>query len=242
MGFYTTANGYAGTVVGAYNNPMVTPEINLTSNSPLFIVGNGDDNSNLNNAVVVLKSGYVGIGDGFPQSNLHIKHAGGGGLLLENSNDNNKWRIYSASGDNNLTFYNNAGTEIADIDDVSGTFNALSDSRHKKNIQNMEPALPLLMKLNPSYYQFTWQQPTEEQQIGLLAQETQQLFPELVSYCKEKDLYKMNYAGFSIVAIKAIQEQQVLITDLQQQMKELSKQNEELKTRLEKIETVLMKK
>jgi Chaperone of endosialidase/Head domain of trimeric autotransporter adhesin len=232
MGFNTIANGYSGAVVGVYNNPMVTPEINLTSNSPLFIVGNGDNNSNQNNAVVVLKSGYVGIGDGFPQSNLHIKHAAGGGLLLENTNDNNKWRIYSASGDNNLTFYNNAGNEVADIDDATGTFSALSDSRYKKNIQSMSPVLSLLMKLKPSYYQFNWQQLNEQRQIGLLAQETHKLFPELVSYSKEKDLYKMNYAGFSTVTIKAIQEQQVVIQNQQQQI-------DELNTRLEKLEQIL---
>ncbi len=235
MGFYTTANGYAGTVVGAYNNPMVTPEINLTSNSPLFIVGNGNDNNDLNNAVVVLKSGYVGIGDGFPQSNLHIKHAAGGGLLLENTNDNNKWRIYSASGDNNLTFYNNAGTEIADIDDATGTFSALSDARYKKDILEIPAVLPAVMQLRPKQYHFNWQEKEEQLQLGFLAQDAYKLFPELVSYDKEKDLYKMNYAGFSTVAIKAVQEQQI-------QIDELKKQNTELKERLDKLEAALIKK
>jgi hypothetical protein len=166
-------------------------------------------------------SGNVGIGTSAPGADLHIKHAGGGGLILENASDNNKWRIYSASGDNNLTFYNNANTEVADIDDVTGAYTAISDSRLKKNIKSMQPVLPLLMQLNPTYYQFNWQQPNEQRQIGLLAQEAYQLFPELVSYSKEKDLYKMNYAGFSTVTIKAIQEQQLVIQTLQQQIDEL---------------------
>lgn len=52
--------------------------------------------------------------------------------MLENGSDANRWRIYSASGDNNLTFYNNSNTKIADIDDVTGTFSAISDARLKK--------------------------------------------------------------------------------------------------------------
>ncbi len=221
MGRNTISRGYTGTVIGMYNNPVLfTAQTSVTSNTPLFIIGNGDF-GNLSNSMMVRKDGNVGIGTDLPSANLHIKHASGGGLILENASDNNKWRIYSASGDNNLTFYNNAGSEVADIDDVTGTFNAISDIRLKKNIESMQPVLPLLMKLNPSYYQFNWQQPNEQRQIGLLAQQAHQLFPELVSYSKEKDLYKMNYAGFSTVAIKAIQEQQVIIEKQQKQIDEL---------------------
>jgi Chaperone of endosialidase/Head domain of trimeric autotransporter adhesin len=222
IGVNTSSLGYAGMAMGMYNNPILaSAQTSVTSITPLLVVGNGDDDANRSNAMVVLKNGNVGIGTDAPVGNLHIRHAGGGGLLLENSSDNNKWRIYSASSDNNLTFYNNANAEVADIDDVTGTFNAISDSRLKKNIQGVTPVLPLLMQLNPTYYQFNWQQPNEQRQIGLLAQEAYQLFPELVSYNKEKDLYKMNYAGFSTVAIKAIQEQQLMIENQQKQIEEL---------------------
>jgi len=227
MGLSSQAWGYAGTVIGMYNDPISPVQTAPTATSPLFIIGNGNAFNLLSNAMVVLKNGNVGIGTDAPAANVHIRHAAGGGLILENANDNTKWRIYSASGDNNLTFYNTANAEVADIDDVTGTFNAISDSRVKKNIQSMKPVLPLLMNLHPSYYQFNWQQTTEQRQIGLLAQEAHKLFPELVSYNKEKDLYKMNYAGFSTVAIKAIQEQQQEI--------------EELKGRIEKLETLLLK-
>lgn len=222
MGWGTTIRSEAGMVIGMYNDPILTaPQVSVTSTTPLFIIGNGNGATTLNNAMVVLKNGNVGIGADAPAANLHIRHTSGGGLLLENANDGNKWRIYSASGDNHLTFYNNAGTEIADIDDATGTFNALSDMRFKKNIQVMKPVLPLLMQLRPAYYRFNWQHQTEQQQIGMLAQEAHKLFPELVSYNKTNDVYKMNYAGFSTVAIKAIQEQQGVIENLQKQVDEL---------------------
>jgi Chaperone of endosialidase/Head domain of trimeric autotransporter adhesin len=235
-GLNTISRGYAGSAVGMFNTPILaTAQVGVNSTTPLFIVGNGDDDANRSNAMVVRKDGNVGIGTDVPASNLHIRHASGGGLTLENSSDNNKWRIYSASGDNNLTFYNNANAEVADIDDVTGAYTAISDSRLKKNIEGMKPVLPLIMKLNPSYYQFNWQQTGDQRQIGFLAQETYKLFPELVSYSADKDLYKMNYAGFSTVAIKAIQEQQTVIQQQQQKI-------DMLEQRLQKLEAFLQTK
>lgn len=229
MGRRTTAYGYATTAVGMYNNPLFfAGQTSVTPTTPMFIVGNGED-GDVTNAMVVLKNGNVGIGENIPDASLHIKHAAGSGILLENINDGNKWRIYSASGDNNLTFYNNAGTEIADIDDITGTFSALSDARYKKNILDISPVLPAVMQLRPKKYHFNWQENDEQLQLGFLAQEAYKLFPELVSYEKEKDLYKMNYAGFSTVAIKAIQEQQAVIKELQNQIEVIQKQLDELK-------------
>jgi Chaperone of endosialidase/Head domain of trimeric autotransporter adhesin len=244
MGYRTGSKGYAGTAIGLYNDPIIsTPQTAITATTPLFIIGNGDNATTLKNAMVVLKNGNIGIGTNSPASNLHIKHAAGGGLLLENANNANKWRIYSASGDNNLTFYNNAGTEVADIDDVTGAFNAVSDQRLKKNIEPVQVVLPFVMKLHPVNYQLNWQKPGEQRQIGLLAQDAHKLFPELVSYNKENDLYKMNYAGFSIVAIKAIQELQVVIQSQQEQIEELKtsllKERNEISDKLKKLETLI---
>ena len=222
IGYQNTSRGFAGTALGMYNNPVLaSPQTVVTSTTPLFIIGNGDL-GNLSNAMVVLKSGNTGIGTDAPLANLHIRHGSSGGLMLENSADGNKWRLYSASGDNNLTFFNNANVEVADIDDVTGAYTAISDIRLKKDIQPMKPVLPLLMQLSPSYYHFNWQQSKEQVQIGMMAQETYKLFPELVSYNEANDIYKMNYAGFSTVAIKAIQEQQLVIENLQKQIDELN--------------------
>ena len=228
MGIGNYANTFRTTAIGSYNTPLGISATTWVATDPLLMIGNGELQSSRSNAMVILKNGNIGIGQNAPTADLHIKHASGGGLILENANDNNKWRIYSASGDNNLTFYNDAGTEVADIDDVTGAFNALSDSRFKKNILSMPAVLPSLMKLNPSYYQFNWQKPGDQRQIGLLAQEAYSFFPELVSYNREKDLYKMNYAGFSTVAIKAIQEQQLQIENQQKQINELIKRLEKL--------------
>ncbi|HAI20089.1 MAG TPA: hypothetical protein DCM10_20015, partial [Xanthomarina gelatinilytica] len=58
-------------------------------------------------------------------------------------------------------------------------------------------------------------------QIGFIAQEVKSLFPELVHFSEADELYGIDYAGFSVVAIKAIQEQQHEIEDLKVQVNEL---------------------
>lgn len=229
MGRNTIANGYSSLVVGMFNEPVYAPQTSENAFTPLFIVGNGTSATDRSNALIVRKDGRVGVGTNLPLSTLHVRQVGaGGGLTLENDTDGNKWRIYSASGDNNLTFYNNANTEIADIDDVTGTYSALSDSRLKKDIEPLQPVLPLVMQLEPSLYHFKWQAKTDRKEIGMMAQHTRSFFPSLVSFDAEKDLYKMNYAGFSTVAIKAIQEQQVIIEQQAKSITDLQKKVENL--------------
>lgn len=235
LGTSLISNGYSSLVIGVNNDPIVnTGQTSLSSTTPLFIIGNGDNFNSLSNAMVVRKDGRVGIGTNIPLSNLHIKQTGAfSGLTLENDDDGNRWRLYSASGDNNLTFYNNANVEVADIDDVTGSYDAISDMRFKKNIEPLQQVLPKLLKLEPAYYHFNWQQSNDQKEIGMLAQHTYKYFPELVSYDKENDIYKMNYAGFSTVAIKAIQEQQTIIKNQQTTIDELIKRIEKLEAKLQ---------
>lgn len=219
LGSNVETRAYSSIALGRYNRTYTSENSTAWDETdPLFVIGNGTSNTARSNALYIRKDGRMGIGTDLPGSDLHIRQGSGGGLLLENGTDGNRWRLYSASGDNNLTFYNHSNTEIADIDDVTGTFSAISDARLKKNVEPLQNILPVLMQLVPSSYRFNWQDSSEEKQIGLLAQEAHKLFPELVSYDKEKDLYKINYAGFSTVAIKAIQEQQSEIENLKKRL------------------------
>lgn len=242
MGRSTYANGYGSLTIGLYNDSIVDRNSSSTT-TPLFIIGNGNDVIDRNNAMVVRKDGRVGIGTNTPLTTLHIKQVGlSGGLMLENITNGNKWRIFSASSDNNLSFYNNSNTEIADINDATGTYSALSDRRFKKDIEPLESILPLLLNLKPSYYHFNWQAPDEKKEIGMLAQETQKLFPSLVSYDAKKDLYKMNYAGFSTVAIKAIQEQQIIIDKQSERIDKLQHTIDALIKRNEMLDNPIIQK
>lgn len=67
--------------------------------------------------------------------------------------------------------------------------------------------------------------------LGFLAQDVEQVFPNIV-YKNTTDaktgLYKMDYSAFGVIAVKAVQEQQKIIQDLQLQINELKKQNAEI--------------
>jgi hypothetical protein len=60
------AHGFASTVVGMYNDTIVAPETISNSDTPLFIVGNGNSHNDRSNAMVVFKDGRVGIGTNNP--------------------------------------------------------------------------------------------------------------------------------------------------------------------------------
>lgn len=73
MGVGIQARGYAGTVIGMYNDPTMSPvELFPSSITPLFVIGNGDDDANRSNAMVVIKTGNVGIGTNVPAARLDV--------------------------------------------------------------------------------------------------------------------------------------------------------------------------
>jgi hypothetical protein len=78
------------------------------------------------------------------------------------------------------------------------------------------------MQLEPLTYHFIADQ-KQKPAIGMIAQDVNNVYPELVVYNEEEDLYHMDYSGFSVIAIKAIQEQQKEIEDLTERLKSLEK-------------------
>ena len=98
---------------------------------------------------------------------------------------------------------------------TNGSYNSISDKRLKTNIENIPWLLEKLMQLNPSVYEFKFNNPTHEKSIGFIAQEVKSLFPELVSGFQGKteqgmsDIHTLNYNGFGVIAIKGIQELQL---------------------------------
>jgi hypothetical protein len=65
--------------------------------------------------------------------------------------------------------------------------------------------------------------------LGLIAQDVNLIYPELVSYNTESDVYHLNYSGFGVVAIKAVQELKIEVDTLKQE-------NAILKAKLNKLE------
>ncbi len=104
---------------------------------------------------------------------------------------------------------------------VDGTLNTPSDERLKKNIATLTNILDKLNKLRGVTYEFKDQQKyASGPQIGVIAQELQKVFPELVSQGADGYL-AVNYSQLSAVILQAVKEQQKEIEQLQQQMEKV---------------------
>ena len=80
----------------------------------------------------------------------------------------------------------------------------------KKSITEIESILEKVKSLKAYHYLYKSQDDSGPKTLGFMAQDVLPLFPELVGQA-EDGYFALNYSGFGVVAIKAIQEQQEII-------------------------------
>ena len=100
----------------------------------------------------------------------------------------------------------------------------------KKNITPLSGFLPNVLQLRTFSFNYLNQSDNQPKQIGFMAQDVERFYPSLVTNGEIKTL---NYAGLSVVAIGAIQEQQ-------QQIEQLKTANESLRRQLEEQQNTLL--
>ncbi|TVQ83238.1 MAG: hypothetical protein EA393_15695 [Bacteroidetes bacterium] len=235
MGNETTASAYNSVVMGRFNNGGGNAS-EWIETDPLFEIGNGASKMEKSNAFTVLKNGNIGLGNAHPAHAFTIPvttktsntAAKGEGIGIINSMSDSFWNIHMSDFSLRFSFNNSlAGARI----DKNGSFVQNSDIRMKTHIKDFDNVLGKLESLKA--IEFIYPGDTSlEKHIGFIAQDVLPLFPQLVLKDTEDDYLGINYAGFSVVAIKAIQEQQEII---EMQKEEI----QELKDRLLRIEQLL---
>lgn len=129
------------------------------------------------------------------------------------------WKLNPAPTTGTLEFFLN-GALKARIN-TSGTYSALSDIRLKTSIEPLYSTLANVLTLSAKSYVFK-DAPDADRSIGFIAQEVAELFPELVEGDPSGEgILSLDYSGFSVLAIKAIQEQQEIIERLEQRLDHL---------------------
>ena len=89
-----------------------------------------------------------------------------------------------------------------------------------------ESILSRILRLRPTTFKYK-SPDTSLPEIGFIAQEVEELFPEAVT---EKDGHKaVYYSHFGVIAVKAIQEQQEQIDALRQEVASLRAELDELR-------------
>ncbi len=117
-------------------------------------------------------------------------------------------------------FQNSAGT--CDINPLTSSLACSSDMNLKKNITNLSDGsawsfsnnisvandsdLDKILALNPVTYNWNVEQDTDQKHIGFIAQDVQQIFPDLVATDPNTHLLSLNYIGFIPYTIEAIKE------------------------------------
>ena len=98
---------------------------------------------------------------------------------------------------------------------VNGTIQT-SDARLKEQITDLNYGLNEVMKLRP--VTFRWKQDPSQLKVGLIAQEVQEVVPEVVVGNAQNDTLGMNYAELVPVLIKSVQELKKEIEDLKKEL------------------------
>jgi hypothetical protein len=119
---------------------------------------------------------------------------------------------------------------------VGAAFLEVSDRRFKSNIKPLKNALSKLEKIEGTTY---FNNLSKTNDIGLIAQDIKEYFPELVKEMDKVDgssRYAVNYTGFVPVLIESMKEQQIMIKELQEKVDEI----DELKEELENLKQLIM--
>jgi len=233
MGIYTFAKANGAISIGSYTDNTDNPDPNTTATTDrIFQLGNGVLGSR-SNAVTVLRNGNTGIGVLNPGFILDVN----GRILLRSSNNlsaginlNNEGNtgiaafvgmrssfnevgFYGQTGTNGWRFLVNTTTGNAWL---QGALTQNSDMRLKTNIAPLSNTLNALQQIKG--YTYNWKDASNnEEQIGLLAQELQKVYPQLVKENDRGDL-SVNYSGLVPVLLEAIKELQERVAQLEEKL------------------------
>lgn len=87
--------------------------------------------------------------------------------------------------------------------EVIGTITETSSIRFKENITQLDPALDKVNQLEAVSYNKTG---VDDREIGLIAEDVAELFPEVVTYNEEGQPQGIQYQRLSVILLKAVQE------------------------------------
>ncbi|HSF89745.1 MAG TPA: tail fiber domain-containing protein, partial [Saprospiraceae bacterium] len=182
-----------------------------TRGTPLYINYNTDEDTYINPS-----GGRVGIGTTNPQAMLHVNSSGGDVLTLQAGNA--RWNFNPInSGDHDLgIFWPEINGSYARVDGVTGQWTHISDRTAKEMIHPLQDVLEKVKQLNTYTYSFKHDS-THTRMVGIIAQEAQSLFPELVF--ENEGQYGVAYSQLAVIGIKAIQEQQEKIDALREKVR-----------------------
>jgi hypothetical protein len=164
----------------------------------------GADNLlNLNGA------GNLGIGTTNPGMPLEVYSTG---VVFRLSDDATDYVDIQVATDGDFLIIPNSATQGSNQVQYDGDSNwdFSSDERIKKDIEDAEPFLDKVMDLKVRRFNYIQGDIRDYKEIGLIAQEVQPLFPEIVGSSThpliEGEALTLGYTTFGVISLKAVQE------------------------------------
>ena len=241
MGLQTTASGAYSLAIGGLTTASGISSLALGSNT----TASGHQSISAGNSSIASASystafGYGSVASDFTstvigQYNNSLSSITTNGSATSYDADNTAFVIGNGTDDSNRSdafkvMFNGDATVSNDLT-VSGDIVISSDARIKSNIVSLGATLSKLLQIDGKSYTMKKDE-SEKQKIGLIAQDIEKVFPELVS--ENHGVKSVNYQGLVPVLINALKEQDAMMKEQQAEIDRLKNQEKRLK-RLERL-------
>ena len=169
------------------------------------------------------RGGYDGIVfDGGGDAAIMFDSGGNGGMYRQSGGG---WYNYfhvgnNCMGINDSTTSSSYGAYLTGAFYATGNITAYSDRRVKENIVQIDSALEKVNKLEGVYYNRTDDE-SKTKEIGFIAQDVNEVVPELVTYAEDVDQYGVKYQNATALLVEAVKELTQQVNDLKQEIEEI---------------------
>jgi hypothetical protein len=231
-GILDVGRGTGGDGTAMFAGTNYSSHFNYSTSEHTYIRGGKSSShvyiNDITNGNVVFGNGTCTVGintNGYvPPTTLEVRQSNGG-MELSNASYTNlpmEWRVASGSNANFYLYYANSVRTYFSYSD--GSLHPISDARIKTNILPLPAVLDNIMQLQPVSYMMKDAAEGHGRSMGFLAQNVQKLFPLLVATSmNDSDLLGLNYAGFNVIAVKGIQEEQLQINTLDKDLADIER-------------------
>ncbi|MDG0818099.1 tail fiber domain-containing protein [Bdellovibrio svalbardensis] len=230
-----------GLVARLGNSGGATLDHGMLSNGTQWMQAtNSSNQANIYGLSLNPNGGSVGIGTSAFSGTLHVNSNNASGYTtIVNQNaaaGGQTWYWYSSStgaplGPNAMCFGNGVCLMTLFTSgnmSITGTLTQASDARYKKNVRSIANALDSITQLDGVTYNWIDPQKDPNQQIGLIAQDVEKVFPQAV--LTNKQGYKsVAYQNLVAPIINALHEVRAWLLSHDDRLQKLETENEKLK-------------
>jgi hypothetical protein len=260
IGIGTVAKSISSFATGSFNN-QADAFVALDPQNRIFQVGNGANDADRSNALTILRNGNIGVGKGVvvPQFRMDIEgrinlrqlgSASAGVWYSDPANVPTYFLGIMSDAIGGMGFYYQPdqtlvmrvhggpgqGTDVFGSLNVFGTIFESSDRRLKRDFVSLENSLTKLARVSGYHYYWKDSKKGTALQTGVVAQELEEVFPDLV--VSDKDGYKsVNYIGLIphlIESVKELHKKDEAVAKLEKEVSEMRQMMAEIKSSINK--------